>query len=148
MRLRVAIAGSIIAASCAFPPFAAAEVTIVDTQPPDGANSDAIITVVDSTATQFTVTAYTRSRYACIKRKTGKQRGATRTFDASVTGTATGAANEPTNVTLSPPPTPATMRCRSGESVKRLRTSYTEITARNTAGAVTSLAAGDFLVGE
>jgi hypothetical protein len=148
MRRQVAIAGSIIAACCAFPAFAAADVTIVDTTPPDGANSDALIVVTDSTATQFTVTAYTRSRYACIKNKTGKQRGATRTFDALVAGVASGAANEPTTVTLSPPPTPAAMTCRSGERVKRLRTSFTDITARNSAGAVTSLAAGDFLVGE
>ena len=148
MRLRVAIAGSLVAACCAFPAAASADVTIVDAIPPDGPSTDALVIVTDSVPGQITVTGYTRARYACIKRKTGKQRGATRTFDAVVASVGTAAANQPTNILLSPPPQPAEMTCQSGERVKRLRISYTDIVARNSVGQATSLAAGDFLVGE
>jgi hypothetical protein len=138
----------VVAACCAFPSAASADLTIVDAIPPDGPSTDALVIVTDSVPGVVTVTAYTRSRFACIRRKTGKQRGSTRTFDAGVESAETAVANEPTNVLLSPPPRPSEMTCRKGERVKRLRISYTDIVARNSLGATTSLAAGDFLVGE
>jgi len=146
MRRSVAISGFVVALCCAWPTAASAgDLTIVDALPP--AELGTAETVVQNGASVYTVTAYTRTRYQCFTRS-GKRRGREQSFDSRVAATATGVAGQPTTVVLSPPSTPASVKCRAGDTLRRLRTSYTDIVATSSAGQSTVLVENDFLVGE
>jgi hypothetical protein len=85
-----------------------------------------------ATAEQVTVSAYTRSVFACISRSTGRHR-IERRVDRIVSTVVTSGASAQT-VRLPTPRVSAPLTCRSSEIRRRVRLSYTDITARSATG--------------
>jgi hypothetical protein len=85
-----------------------------------------------ATAEQVTVTAYTRSVFACISKRTGRHR-IERRVDRIVSTVVTSGASAQT-VTLPTPRVSAPMTCRKSEVRRRVRLSYTDLRARSATG--------------